>query len=129
MRTNNIETQVNSLTVAEIRKLAVRYGIKNPSKYKRAVLVPMVVEAIAKVEQKKANACKRVKANKVENDQVEIIAQQLLSDNETLGVNSDQLAKVNRKVLIRVMKMLHCSKWYRTYDKATMIEKIKDAVA
>ena len=129
MRTNNIETQVNSLTVAEIRKLAIRYGIKNPSKCKRAVLVPMVVEAIAKVEQKKANACKRVKANKVENDQVEIIAQQLLSDIETLGVESDQLAKVNRKVLICVMKMLHCSKWYRTYDKATMIEKIKDAVA
>ena len=129
MRTNNIEAQVNSLTVAEIRKLSVRYGIKNPSKYKRAVLVPMVVEAIAKVEQKKANAGKRVKANKVENDQVEIIAQQLLSDIETLGVNSDQLVKVNRKVLIRVMKMLHCSKWYRTYDKATMIEKIKDAVA
>ena len=129
MRTNNIEAHVNSLTVAEIRKLAVRYGIKNPSKYKRDVLVPMVAEAIAKVEQKKANACKRVKANKVENDQVEIIAQQLLSDIETLGVNSDQLAKVNRKVLIRVMKMLHCSKWYRTYDKATMIEKIKDAVA
>ena len=129
MRTNNIETQVNSLTVAEIRKLAIRYGIKNPSKYKRAVLVPMVVEAIAKVEQKKANVCKRMKANKVENDQVEIIAQQLLSDIETLGVESDQLAKVNRKVLICVMKMLHCSKWYRTYDKATMIEKIKDAVA
>ena len=129
MRTNNIEAQVNSLTVAEIRKLAVRYGIKNPSKYKRDALVPMVVEAIAKVEQKKANACKRVKANKVENDQVEIIAQQLLSDIEALGVDSDQLVKVNRKVLIRVMKMLHCSKWYRTYDKATMIEKIKDAVA
>ena len=129
MRTNNIESHVSSLTVAEIRKLAVRYGIKNPSKYRRAVLVPMVVEAIAKVEHKKANAGKIVKANKVENDQVEIIAQQLLSDIETLGVESDQLAKVNRKVLIRVMKMLHCSKWYRTYDKATMIEKIKDAVA
>lgn len=129
MRTNNIEAQVNSLTVAEIRKLALRYGIKNPSKYRRAVLVPMVVEAIAKVEQKKANTGKRVKAEKVENDQVEIIAQQLLSDIETLGVESDQLVKVNRKVLIRVMKMLHCSKWYRTYDKATMIEKIKNAVA
>ena len=89
----------------------------------------MVVEAIAKIEQKKANAGKRAKADKVENDQVEIIAQQLLSDIETLGVESDQLVKVNRKVLICVMKMLHCSKWYRTYDKATMIEKIKDAVA
>lgn len=89
----------------------------------------MVVEAIAKVEQKKANTDKRVKAEKVENDQVEIIAQQLLSDIETLGVENNQLIKVNHKVLIRVMKMLHCSKWYRTYDKATMIEKIKNAVA
>jgi hypothetical protein len=129
MRTNNIEAQVNGLTVVEIRKLAVKYGIKNPSKYRRVVLVPMVVEAIAKVEQKKANANKRVKADKVENDQVEIIAQQLLSDIETLGVENNQLIKVNRKVLIRVMKMLHCSKWYRTYGKATMIEKIKNAVA
>ena len=129
MRTNNIEAQVNGLTVVEIRKLAVKYGIKNPSKYRRVVLVPMVVEAIAKVEQKKANANERVIADKVENDQVEIIAQQLLSDIETLGVENNQLIKVNRKVLIRVMKMLHCSKWYRTYDKATMIEKIKNAVA
>lgn len=129
MRTNNIEAQVNGLTVVEIRKLAVKYGIKNPSKYRRVVLVPMVVETIAKAEQKKANASKRVKADKVENDQVEIIAQQLLSDIETLGVENNQLIKVNRKVLIRVMKMLHCSKWYRTYDKATMIEKIKNAVA
>ena len=129
MRTNNIENQVNGLTVVEIRKLAVSYGIKNPSKYRRAVLVPMVVEAIAKVEQQKAKSAKRVKADKVENDQVEIIAQQLLSDIETLGVEDEQLVKVNRKVLIRVMKMLHCSKWYRTYDKATMIEKIKSAVA
>lgn len=129
MRTNNIENQVNGLTVAEIRKLAVKYGIKNPSKYRRAILVPMVVEAIAKVEQQKAKSAKRVKADKVDNDQVEIIAQQLLSDIETLGVEDDQLVKVNRKVLIRVMKMLHCSKWYRTYDKATMIEKIKSAVA
>lgn len=129
MRTNNIEAQVNGLTVVEIRRLAVKYGIKNPSKYRRVVLVPMVVEAIAKVERKKVNANKRVKADKVENDQVEIIAQQLLSDIETLGVENNQLIKVNRKVLIRVMKMLHCSKWYRTYDKATMIEKIKNAVA
>lgn len=129
MRTNNIEAQVNGLTVAEIRKLAVSYGIKNPSKYRRAILVPMVVEAIAKVEQQKTKSAKRVKADKVNNDQVEIIAQQLLSDIETLGVEDDQLVKVNRKVLIRVMKMLHCSKWYRTYDKATMIEKIKSAVA
>ena len=55
MRTNSVEAYVSNLTVVEIRKLGSRYGVKNASKYKRDVLVPMVVEAIIKDQQEKAN--------------------------------------------------------------------------
>lgn len=37
------------------------------------------------------------------------------------------LFQVNRKVLIVVMKNLKCDRWYRTYDKPTMVNKIMAA--
>lgn len=53
MKTNSVEAYVSSLTVVEIRKLGSRYGVKNASKYKRDVLIPIVVEAIIKDQQEK----------------------------------------------------------------------------
>ena len=43
-------------------------------------------------------------------------------------VDAMDLYSVNRKVLIEVMKQLHCELWYRTYDKPTMIAKITVAL-
>ncbi len=132
MRTNKtIENKIAAMSVAQLRKIAPLYGIKNASKHKRAQLSEMLYDVM--VEQEKAKqiiankATKRFKANKVTNDQVEQLAKEMLEDIESL--TDQDMFDVNRKVLIQVMKMLHCSKWYRTYDKATMIEKIKDAVA
>ena len=132
MRTNEIKNVVENMTVAEMRKTAGQYGIKNASKYKRVELQQMLIDAMVAKEAasnkttKKATG-KRAKAEKVENENIEALAKEMLEGIETLS--EDQLMHTNRKVLIVVMKMLHCSKWYRTYDKATMIEKITQAIA
>ena len=125
-----IENTVAEMKVAEMRKLAGKYGIKNASKYRRVDLEQMLVDAMVKEEEAKVKAQKkatRKKAEAVVGEDVEALAKEMLEGIETLG--KDELMKANRKVLIVVMKMLHCSKWYRTYDKATMVEKITQAVA
>lgn len=128
MRTNEVKNRVENMVVAEMRKVATQYGIKNASKYKRAELEQMLIEAMVKeAEAKQKSSTKRIKAEKVEREDIEALAKELLSGIET--ISSEQLMRTNRKVLITVMKMLHCSKWYRTYDKATMVEKITNAVA
>lgn len=129
MRTNEIKKAVANMTVAEMRKVAGQYGIKNASKHKRVELEQMLVEAMVATEKAKAKKStgKRVKADKVESENVEALAKEMLEGIET--ISAEELMQTNRKVLIVVMKMLHCSKWYRTYDKSTMVEKIKGAVA
>ena len=136
--TNKIERAINqkveNMSVAEMRKVASQYGIKSASKFRRVELQAMLIEAMvaqaeaeeaAKKAQTKKQTGKRAKAEKVENESVETLAKELLEGIETIG--DEDLMLVNRKVLIVVMKMLHCSKWYRTYDKATMIQKINEA--
>lgn len=129
MRTNEIKKAVANMTVAEMRKAAGQYGIKNASKYKRVELEQMLVEAMVAAEKAKAKKStgKRIKADKVENENIEALAKEMLEGIET--ISAEELMQTNRKVLIVVMKLLHCSKWYRTYDKSTMVEKIKGAVA
>lgn len=140
---NEIKNQVTEMavkqTVAQLRKLAQENGIKNASKFKRVDLEPMVVAAIvnAKLEAvraeakatkkavKKSNEDKRFKADKVIDEQVEALAQVIVAEK----MEQVELFQQNRKVLIVVMKMLHCKKWYRTYDKATMVSKITEAFA
>ena len=129
MRTNEIKNTAAQMTVAEMRKTAGQYGIKNASKHKRVELEQMLVEAMVAAEKAKVKKStgKRVKAAKVENDSIEALAKEMLEGIET--ISTEELMQTNRKVLIVVMKLLHCSKWYRTYDKATMVEKITSAVA
>lgn len=128
MRTNEIKKAVANMTVAEMRKAAGQYGIKNASKHKRVELEQMLVEAMAAAQKvAKKSTGKRVKADKVENENIEALAKEMLEGIET--ISTEELMQTNRKVLIVVMKLLHCSKWYRTYDKATMVEKIASAVA
>lgn len=140
---NEIKNQVTEMaatqTVAQLRKLAQENGIKNASKFKRVDLEPMVIAAIvnAKLEAvkaeakatkkavKKSNEDKRFKADKVIDEQVEALAQVIVAEK----MEQVELFQQNRKVLIVVMKMLRCKKWYRTYDKATMVSKITEAFA
>ena len=129
-----IMNQVAQMKVAEMRKVAGQYGIKNASKFKRVDLEKMLVDAMvaeaqakAKVEKKAQNkkSDKRYKAAKVSNEQVEALANAIVE----AGMAKEELAQQNRKVLIQVMKKLHCKMWYRTYDKATMVSKIATALA
>lgn len=130
-----IMNQVAQMKVAEMRKVAGQYGIKNASKFKRVDLEKMLVDAMvaeaqtkAKAEKKAENnkkSDKRYKANKVSNEQVEALANAIVE----AGMAKEELAQQNRKVLIQVMKKLHCKMWYRTYDKATMVSKIATALA
>lgn len=134
--------KVNQMTVAQMRKQASVHGIKNASKYKRVELAEKLADALtteaiaekameaskaAKRHKKatKSNADKRYKADKVSASEVAQMAGQLL----TSGIDGVNLYDVNRKVLIEVMKQLHCKKWYRTYDKPTMVAKITEAMA
>lgn len=142
--TAEIQTKVNKMTVVELRKLAPKYGIKNASSYKRTELVEKVVtalvsEAVAEFEAKakveaevkpakapKAEgekAEKRYKANKLHPEaDVEQMAEHIIAN----GFDDSDPYKINRKVLIVVMKKLHCTKWYRTYDKPTMLAMINE---
>lgn len=129
-----IMNQVAQMKVAEMRKVAGQYGIKNASKFKRVDLEKMLVDAMvaeaqakAKAEKKAQNkkSDKRYKAVKVSNEQVEALANAIVE----AGMAREELAQQNRKVLIQVMKKLHCKMWYRTYDKATMVSKIATAMA
>ena len=122
---NTIKNTVANMKVAEMRKAASQYGIKNASKYKREELEQLLIEAMVEQEKRNKKSNKRVKAEKVESSDVEALAKEMLEGIEMLS--DGELMKVNRKVLIVVMKMLHCSKWYRTYDKATMVKKIKES--
>lgn len=129
-----IMNQVAQMKVAEMRKVAGQYGIKNASKFKRVDLEKMLVDAMvaeaqakAKAEKKAQNkkSDKRHKAVKVSNEQVEALVNAIIE----AGMAKEELAQQNRKVLIQVMKKLHCKMWYRTYDKATMVSKIATAMA
>ena len=129
-----IMNQVAQMKVAEMRKVAGQYGIKNASKFKRVDLEKMLVDAMvaeaqakAKAEKKAQNkkSDKRYKATKVSNEQVEALANAIVE----AGMAKEELAQQNRKVLIQVMKKLHCKMWYRTYNKVTMVSKIATALA
>lgn len=127
-----IMNTVANMKVSEMRKVAGQYGIKNASKYKRADLEPMLVEAMyeavkAKAKAEKANNKKagKGKAAKVSNGQVEAMADAIIGN----GMCAEELMLQNRKVLIVVMKKLHCNRWYRTYDKPTMVALISDKMA
>lgn len=150
---NEIVAVVNNMTVAEMRKAAPALGIKNARQYKREQLSEMIIDAMAaqkeqeleaqakaekksnkKSASKKSTAKsaeksndKRYKANKVEADDVDALVNEILSATPA-QVDAMDLYSVNRKVLIEVMKQLHCELWYRTYDKPTMIAKITVAL-
>lgn len=140
-----IRAEVESMKVAEMRKVATTYGIKKPSQYRRPELTEKLVaqmaiakkqafeaEEAAKAAEKKAakkaskaqnKGDKRYKATKVENENVEALADELLGKTEE-QFKQVNLFDINRKVLIELMKKLHCKMWYRTYDKPTMVAKI-----
>lgn len=123
---------VANMKVAEMRKVAGQYGIKNASKYKRVDLEAMLVDAMvekAKAETKATKTSKAKKAEKVEDEKVVIMASELVEQLKSDAVAVEELMAQNRKVLITVMKTLHCKRWYRTYDKATMVSKIMEATA
>ena len=128
-----IMNTVANMKVAEMRKVAGQYGIKNASKYKRVDLEAMLVDAMvekAEAEAKATKASKAKKAEKVENGEVIIMASELIEQLMQNPVAVEELLMAqNRKVLIKVMKALHCKRWYRTYDKATMVSKIVEATA
>ena len=125
-----IEAKVANMKVVEMRKEATKRGIKNVSKYKREQLSEMLVTImVAEEDAKRTKKVKssRKKATEAKTEDVETLASELLEGIEI--IDDEELLATNRKVLIQVMKMLHCSKWYRTYDKATMVAKIKEKVA
>lgn len=130
----NIMNTVANMKVAEMRKVAGQYGIKNASKHRRPELEQMLIDAMVKEAEaeaaKKANkkSDKRTKAKKVESEQVTVLASGLVEQLKSDAVAVEELMSQNRKVLIVVMKTLHCKRWYRTYDKATMISKIAEAI-
>ena len=127
-----IMNTVANMKVAEMRKVAGQYGIKNASRYKRVDLEAMLVEAMveeAKAKAKATKSGKAKKAEKVEDEAVVVMASELVEQLKSDAVAVEELMAQNRKVLITVMKTLHCKRWYRTYDKATMVSKIIEATA
>lgn len=120
---------VANMKVAEMRKVAGQYGIKNANKHKRADLETMLVDAmVEKAKKEKATTnSKAKKATKVEDEEAVIMASELVEQLKSNPIAVEQLMAQNRKVLIGVMKALHCKRWYRTYDKATMVSKIVEA--
>lgn len=122
-----IMNTVANMKVAEMRKVAGQYGIKNASKYKRVELEQMLVDAM--VKEAEAKTTKVCKAYKVDDEEASVMASELVEQLKANAVAVEMLMMQNRKVLIRVMKALHCKRWYRTYDKPTMVNKIAQAIA
>lgn len=134
---------VEAMTVAEMRKQASKYGIKNAKQYKRVELAQKLIDASVEVmvstivetkkSEKKSSAAKvekkdkRYKASKIGQDDIESEVNAILSATPA-ELDAMDLYSVNRKVLIEAMKQLHCKLWYRTYDKPTMIAKISDSL-
>lgn len=146
---------VHAMKVVEMRKAAQDMGIKNVKKYRRPELSEKLIAAIVEVrkdaltkayeeeqkalkakEKKAAKATtkkeqkatgKRYKATKVEDGDVEELVNTILRATPA-EIDAMDLYNVNRKVLIKVMKALHCKLWYRTYDKPTMVIKITAAL-
>lgn len=146
---------VHAMKVVEMRKAAQDMGIKNAKKYRRPELAEKLIAAITEVrraalvkayeEEKKAQeqkenkkvvkkekkekkaTGKRYKATKVEENEVEELVNTILRATPA-EIDAMDLYNVNRKVLIKVMKELHCKLWYRTYDKPTMVVKITAAL-
>lgn len=141
MKTLTVEA-IKGMKVVELRKTATQFAIKNPSQYKRVQLESLIIDCVV-AEAKKAQATKkkavkvkatkkmdtRVKAEKVSDEQVQAIANVLAQTVIKREVSVTDLMATNRKVLIRVMKALQCKNWYRTYDKATMVQLIIGATA
>ncbi len=152
---NEVTAYVNGLKVVEMRKAAQDMGIKNVKKYRRPELTEKLIAAIVEVrkpaiaeayeaelkaqeqkENKKAAKAakkeqkatgKRYKATKVEENDVDELVNAILRATPA-EIDAMDLYNVNRKVLIKVMKALHCKLWYRTYDKPTMVIKITAAL-
>lgn len=141
---NDAEAYAASLKVVDLRTVAKEYGIKSAKQYKRVVLEAMVANKVAekwianyhdelqrkankqsKQSKSKGNTTKRYKAEKIAAEDVAAVANAIVSTKP----DAEFLYRQNRKVLIDVMKMLHCEKWYRTYDKDTMVAKITSAFA
>lgn len=152
---NEVTAYVDGLKVVEMRKAAQDMGIKNVKKYRRPELAEKLIAAIVEVrkdaltkayeeeqnalkaqEQKASKKAskkeqkatgKRYKATKVEDNEVEELVNTILRATPA-EIDEMDLYNVNRKVLIKVMKALHCKLWYRTYDKPTMVIKITAAL-
>lgn len=149
---NEVAAYVDGLKVVEMRKAAQDMGIKNVKKYRRPELTEKLIAAIVEVrkaaiveayeaelkaqeqkENKKAAkkeqkaTGKRYKATKVEENEVDELVNTILRATPA-EIDAMDLYNVNRKVLIKVMKELHCKLWYRTYDKPTMVIKITAAL-
>lgn len=152
---NEVVAYVDGLKVVEMRKAAQDMGIKNVKKYRRPELAEKLIAAItevrrtaiveayeaelkaqeqkenkkaAKKEKKEQKATgKRYKATKVEENEVDELVNTILRATPA-EIDAMDLYNVNRKVLIKVMKELHCKLWYRTYDKPAMVVKITAAL-
>lgn len=139
-----VSDTVNKMTVVEMRKAAVEYGIKNAKKYRRVELANKLCNQMVAVKEssiraeaenaekekraaKAKDTNKRYKADKIANGDVAKLAGTIMNATHD-EVKAMDLFNVNRKVLIEVMKQLHCTKWYRTYDKPTMVAKITAAL-
>lgn len=122
-----VTERYNKMTVAELRKEAVGFGIKGAKQYKRPELVRKVIDSAVqfhkdRIEAEEAKQAKRYKAIKLDDKQT---IEEIANDIVTRGFAKEtDPYKVNRKVLILVMKKLHCPRWYRTYDKPTMLAMI-----
>ena len=153
---NEVTAYVDGLKVVEMRKAAQDMGIKSVKKYRRPELAEKLIAAIVEVrkaaiteayeaelkaqeqkenkkatkvakKEKKQETGKRYKATKVEDNEVEELVNTILRATPA-EIDEMDLYNVNRKVLIKVMKALHCKLWYRTYDKPTMVIKITAAL-
>lgn len=146
-----IDELLNNKSVAELRKMAPKYGIKSASKYRRPVLVSLLADALeqeykahlaeeqakqpkekkAKAKSKGTKAIKGSnKAEDVENDVAQVIEYlDGRAHNDSPEYIKDILLVYGRQTLIRVMANYKVKGWYRIYNKYVMVEKLAEVVA
>lgn len=129
MKKTEIKKTVKAMTVAEMRKVASQYNIKNAKKFKRVDLEQMIIDAMVEANKKSNKKSykgqythKQDRLAKIDSfsDKVEQVVK------GTMGLAMESF---ETDVLQEAMRILKIKGWYRIYKRSTMIEMICEATA
>ena len=129
MKKTEIKKTVKAMTVAEMRKVASQYNIKNAKKFKRVELEQMIIDAMVEANK---NSNKKSYKGQYTHKQDRLAKIDSFSDKVEQVVKGTMVLAMESfetDVLQEAMRILKIKGWYRIYKRSTMIEMICEATA